>query len=203
MGTASAIGILAAMFRSPVPSRHDIVAYEILRTPAGAAHPDVIGRATYVGGSTSVEAPENVAVAIEELLERPFVDRVQPDERPPGYRRSGSGAVDFLVPGMPEHFRARMRGLWLSYPDGSVVTARPMSVAPPRVRPPAPAFADPIVTDPAVRQTTLSLSQQAIGRLVDDNPPEAGLRPAELAPSADAAGPPEVTITRSDCGWLC
>ena len=37
---------------------------------------------------------------------------------------AGSGMVDMLVPGMAEHFIARLRGLWLSYPDGSVVTAR-------------------------------------------------------------------------------
>ena len=185
------------MFSSPIPSRHDVVAYEILRTPAGAKQPDVIGRATYVGGSTSVEAPENVSVAVEELLERAFVDRVKPDERPPGYRRSGSAAVDFLVPGMPEHFRARMRGLWLSYPDGSVVTARPMSVAPPRRRAAAPSFTEPVVADPALRQSTLSLSQQAIGRsLVQENAPEAGIRPAE------ATEPMEISIGRSDCGWL-
>ena len=52
-------------------------------------------------------------------------DRVQADERPRGYRRSGRGIVEMLVPGMAEHFIARLRGLWLSYPDGSVVTARP------------------------------------------------------------------------------
>ena len=184
------------MFSSPIPSRHDVVAYEILRTAPGASHPDVIGRAIFVGGTATVEAPENVTVPIQELLDRAFVDRVKPDERPPGYRRSGAGAVDLLVPGMPEHFRARMRGLWLSYPDGSVVTARPMSVPPPRRREAAPSFADPVVTDPAVRQATLTVSQQVIGRLVRENAPEAGIRPIE------PAEPSEMAIGRSDCGWL-
>jgi len=38
-----------------------------------------------------------VRVAVEELLGRAFVDRVQADERPRGYRRSGQGIVDMLV----------------------------------------------------------------------------------------------------------
>lgn len=191
------IGILARMFSSPIPSRHDVVAYEILRTPAGARQPEVAGRATFVGGAVTVEAPENIRVAIEEQLERAFVDRVKPDERPPGYRRSGSSAVDFLVPGMPEHFRARMRGLWLSYPDGSVVTARPMSVAPPRRRAAASTVADRSVSDPALRQATLSMSREIIGHsLVRENAPEAGIRPPE------DTEPMPMTIGRSDCGWL-
>ena len=184
------------MFSAPVPSRHDIIVYELLRTPAGATQPEVIGRATFIGGSASIEAPENVAVAIEEELERPFVDRVQPDERPAGYRRSGSGAVDFLVPGMPEHFRARMRGLWLSYPDGSVVTARPTAAPPPRRRSHVPTAAESVVTDPAIRRSTLEVNEQALGRLVRANPPDAGIRPAETSEGA------ETPVRRSDCGWL-
>lgn len=185
------------MFSSPIPSRHDVVGYEVLRTPAGASQPEVVGRATFVGGAVTVEAPENIRVAIEEQLERAFVDRVKADERPAGYRRSGSSAVDFLVPGMPEHFRARMRGLWLSYPDGSVVTARPMSVSPPRRRGTASTGADRSVADPALRQATIAISREAIGRsLVKENAPEAGIRPPE------PVEPMEMSIGRSDCGWL-
>src|SRR5918996_1324058 len=90
--------------------------------------------------------PRTEDTLVFELLRgRAFVDRVRPDERPRGYRRTGRGIVDLLVPGMPEHFIARMRGLWLSYPDGSVITARAAAagsstaVAPPEaphVRPP-------------------------------------------------------------------
>ena len=79
-----------------------------------------------------MDAPEAVSVAVLELLQRPFVDRVQADERPRGYRRSGRGIVDMLVPGMAEHFIARMRGLWLPYPDGTVVTAREATGPPDR-----------------------------------------------------------------------
>ena len=83
-----------------------------------------MGTATFSAGTVRIDADEEFQVAVRELLARPFVDRVQADERPRGYRRSRQGGVDLLVPGMPEHFIARMRGLWLSYPDGAVVTAR-------------------------------------------------------------------------------
>ena len=182
------------VFSAPVPSRDDVVVFELLRTPRGALEPHAIGTATFIGGRATVEAPENVAVAVEDLLARPFVDRVQADERPPGYRRSGTAAVDFLVPGMPEHFLARMRGLWLSYPDGSIVTARASDAAPVAPERRGGRSTDPVVTDPTLRLATLSASEQAIGHpLVKPNAPEPGLRPAE--------GPPP--IGRTDCGWLC
>ena len=119
--------------RTADPRTDDTLVYELVRAERGAAEPDVIGHATFHAGRVVVDAPEGVKVAVEELLSRAFVDRVQADERPRGYRRSGRGIVEMLVPGMAEHFIARLRGLWLSYPDGSVVTARPgaaMSTAP-------------------------------------------------------------------------
>ncbi|TME30439.1 MAG: hypothetical protein E6I62_08925, partial [Chloroflexi bacterium] len=94
------------------PRTDDRIVYELLRTEPPRETARVIGEAIFSRGTTTVEAEENVAVAVQELLERPFVDRVQADERPRGYRRSRSGEVDLLVPGMPEHFIARMRGLW-------------------------------------------------------------------------------------------
>ena len=126
-----------------------------MRAERGAAEPEVVGHATFHAGRVVVDAPEGVKVAVEELLSRAFVDRVQADERPRGYRRSGRGIVEMLVPGMAEHFIARLRGLWLGYPDGSVVTARPgaaMSTA--------PTITDPSdtgtpVTDARVRRATL------------------------------------------------
>ena len=111
--------------RTADPRTDDTLVYELVRTERGAADPEVVGRATFQGGRVVVEAPESVKVAVEEQLSRAFVDRIQADERPRGYRRSGRGIVEMLVPGMAEHFIARLRGLWLSYPDGSVVTARP------------------------------------------------------------------------------
>ena len=183
------------MFSPPVPSQDDVLTYELLRTPPGAPGPEVIGRATFIAGKSEVDAPENVAVAVHEELRRGFVDRVRPDERPPGYRRSGTAAVDFLVPGMPEHFRARMRGLWLSYPDGSVVTAREAQARLPHIRASTPPAVEAVVTDPSVRQATLVRSEQVLGRpLVKANPPAPGLRPVE-----GEASP----VGRSDCGWVC
>ena len=183
-----------AVFSPPVPSRDDVIVFQLLRTPRGALEPQAIGTATFIGGRATVEAPENVAVPVEDLLARPFVDRVQADERPPGYRRSGTAAVDFLVPGMPEHFLARMRGLWLSYPDGSIVTARASDTAPSVAQRPRGRPTEPVVADPSLRLATLTASEQALGDpLVKPNAPEPGLRPAE--------GPPP--IGRTDCGWLC
>ena len=114
----------AVISRVVDPRTEDRIVYELLRTSTPGEAATVIGEAVFSHGHSTVEAEEKVAVAVQELLERPFVDRVQADERPRGYRRSGSGQVDLLVPGMPEHFIARMRGLWLPYPDGAVVTAR-------------------------------------------------------------------------------
>ena len=177
------------------PRTDDRIVYELLRTAAQGEAAEVIGEAVFSRGETTVEADENVAIAIRELLERPFVDRVQSDERPRGYRRSGSAQVDLLVPGMPEHFIARMRGLWLSYPDGSVVTAREAGSAP---QPPQAVFVPeaveslPSVLDPAIRRATLAISDETAGGrpLVRSHPPIAGDRVDE------------VPAHRTDCGWL-
>lgn len=175
----------------------DTIVYELLRGRQGGDGGEVVGVATFRDGGTRVDAPEAIAVAVEELLSRPFVDRVQADERPRGYRRSGSGQVDLLVPGMPEHFLARMRGLWLAYPDGTLITARPSSGQPPvsGPRPAAPDLteAEPPVTDPSVRRATLADSQEILGAgpLVRANEPITGLRPTDHRP-----------VARTDCGWL-
>lgn len=176
------------------PRTGDRIVYELLRTPAQGAAAEEIGEAVFSHGETTVEADENVAVAVRELLERPFVDRVQSDERPRGYRRSGRAQVDLLVPGMPEHFIARMRGLWLPYPDGSVITAREAGTAP---QPPQAVYLPeavetlPPVLDPAVRRATLAISDEMVGRpLVRSHPPIPGDR-VDGAPAH-----------RTDCGWL-
>lgn len=184
------------MRRSLDPRTDDTIVYELLRTRRGEGEPEVVGTALFRGGTSSVDAPEAVRIAVEELLARAFVDRVQADERPRGYRRSGSGMVERLVPGMPEHFIARLRGLWLSYPDGSVVTAREgtgtraLAPAPPAnvTEPPTP------VIDPAVRRASLANADRRLGLrpLIRPHPPATGLRPPERA-----AGP-----SRTDCGWL-
>ena len=102
-----------------------------------------------------------------------------------------------LVPGMPEHFVARLRGLWLAYPDGSVVTARPALAgrAAPVLQPPLPDLgqASSPVTDPSVRRGTLSERDEILHArpLVRGNDPLTGLRPAE-----------ERTVARTDCGWI-
>ena len=114
-------------------------------------------------------------------------------ERPRGYRRTGRGIVEMLVPGMAEHFIARMRGLWLSYPDGSVVTARAGIGAGAPTQPAVrsePAEAPP-VTDPAVRRATLATRDMASRPLTRSNPPQTGVRTDE---------PP--SVNRTDCGWL-
>jgi hypothetical protein len=188
--------------RTADPRTEDTIVFELLRTPRGASTPEVVGRATFRGGRSRVDAPEAVAVAVEELLSRAFVDRVQADERPRGYRRSGSGIVDLLVPGMAEHFIARMRGLWLSYPDGSVVTARESvpeagtHAEPPRASLlPDLAESNPQVTDAAVRRSTLAAADRSLQArpLVRAHAPLDGIRPEEIA-----TGP----VGRSDCGWL-
>jgi hypothetical protein len=176
------------------PRTEDTLAYELLQGQAGA-EPTAVGRATFRAGRVTVEGPENVRVAVEELLGRTFVDRVQADERPRGYRRSGRGMVDMLVPGMPEHFIARMRGLWLSYPDGSVVTARPaIGASLPAVTAPDSTDVGPPVTDAVVRRATLAVADDTVGRrpLVLAHPPEPGIRPSGTA----------VAVGRTDCGWL-
>jgi hypothetical protein len=184
--------------RSADPRTADRIVYELLRSPAGsdAAGGEVVGTATFASGMSQVEAEEAVTVAVQELLARPFVDRVQADERPRGYRRSGHAQVDLLVPGMAEHFVARMRGLWLSYPDGSVVTARPAATTPTpstmSLAIPEAVETVPAVVDPSIRRATLARSDETAGGrpLVRPHPPLLGER-------TTAPGP-----HRTDCGWL-
>ena len=185
----------AVISRVADPRTDDRIVYELLRTEPPRETARVIGEAIFSRGTTTIDAEENVAVAVQELLERPFVDRVQADERPRGYRRSRSGEVDLLVPGMPEHFIARMRGLWLSYPDGSVVTAQEAGS---RTQPPEAIFLPEAVeslppVDPSARRATLAVSDETAGGrpLVRSHPPIPGDRADETAPAH-----------RTDCGWL-
>lgn len=180
------------------PRTEDTLAYELLSARRDAAEPEVVGRATFRNGRAVVEAPDSIRIAVEELLERAFVDRVQADERPRGYRRSGQGMVDLLVPGMPEHFIARMRGMWLSYPDGSVVTARAATGgSSTAVTQPESTDVGPAVTDARVRRATLDAADQTLGSrpLVRAHAPESGIRAVRPGSSA---GP----VSRTDCGWL-
>jgi len=178
------------------PRTEDTIVYELVRTERSSGESAVVGRATFADARSVVDAPEAVQVAVEELLARAFVDRVRSDERPRGYRRSGSGIVDMLVPGMPEHFIARLRGLWLAYPDGSVVTARPISPTAPPPRPARIATSDPgaPVVDPALRRATLTESTAILNTrpLVQGNEPLTGLRAPEERPD----------VARTDCGWI-
>ena len=182
--------------RTADPRTDDTLTYELLLTPRGATEPQVVGLAIFRGGSTRVEAPEAIRVAIEELLSHAFVDRVQADERPRGYRRSGHAMVDMLVPGMPEHFIARLRGLWLSYPDGSVVTARAASSVSSLPTTSDPSDAGSPVTDSRIRRSTLVRADRLLGTrpLVRPHAPEDGTRPGHPL----ATGP----VSRTDCGWL-
>jgi hypothetical protein len=174
----------------------DTIVSELLQGSQGGDEQKVVGTATFRDGTSQVDAPDAIAIAINELLERPFVDRVQADERPRGYRRSRRGQVDLLVPGMPEHFIARMRGLWLAYPDGSLITARP-AVSRPPVRGPRPALPDVTegeapVTDPAVRRAVLAETELlGAGPLVRTSEPATGVRPGDHR-----------AVARTDCGWL-
>jgi hypothetical protein len=183
--------------QSADPRTEDTIVFELLRTDRTGGPAEVVGTATFSNGRTSVDASEAIALAVRELLQRPFVDRVQADERPRGYRRSGRGIVDMLVPGMPEHFIARLRGLWLSYPDGTVVTAREGTTSAP---PQAATVLDrvetgPAVSDPAVRRATLAESTAILNArpLVRANEPLTGLRPTTERPD----------VARTDCGWIC
>lgn len=179
------------------PRTEDRIAYELVRTQRASGESEVVGTATFQDGRSTVDAPDNVAIAVRELLGRAFVDRVQADERPRGYRRSGRGQVDMLVPGMAEHFIARLRGLWLPYPDGTVVTAREAAAVAPQA---AAGSAEPpdlqavAVTDPSVRRLTLAESDQVLSTrpIVHANPPVVGLRPP--AERRD--------VNRTDCGWI-
>ncbi len=185
--------------RQADPRTEDVIAFDLLSTPRGGTAPEVVGHATFQGGTSRVEAPEGVKVAVEELLGRAYVDRIQADERPRGYRRSGSAGVDMLVPGMAEHFIARLRGLWLSYPDGSVVTAREAGISSTAIAAPDPSEAGPPITDPTIRRGTLRDAERTVnsGPLVRAHAPETGLRP-EGALAHAGAGP----VSRTDCGWL-
>ena len=189
------------MDRRADPRTEDRIVFELLRTARGSETPEVVGRAEFRNGSSTVEAPPEIRVAVEELLERAFVDRLQADERPRGYRRSGRPTVGMLVPGMAEHFIARLRGLWLPYPDGSVVTAREADAATPArsLLPAEASDAAPPVTDAAVRRETLQAADAATGgrALVTAHAPEIGIRPA-TALAVPAHGP----VSRTDCGWL-
>lgn len=178
------------------PRTEDQIVFELLSTERQSGEERVVGTARFQDGRSTVDAPEAVAVAVSELLERAYVDRVQADERPRGYRRSGGPTVDMLVPGMPEHFIARLRGLWLPYPDGTVVTARQAeaSARSARVYPPEPAEIGPMVSDPSVRRATLAESNEVLNvrPIVQANPPAIGLR-----------GPEErIGVNRTDCGWI-
>ncbi|HSK93701.1 MAG TPA: hypothetical protein VLA76_06550 [Candidatus Angelobacter sp.] len=185
--------------RQADPRTEDVIVFELLSTARGATTPEVVGRAVFQGGESRVEAGDAVRIAVEELLARAFVDRVQADERPRGYRRSGRGMVDMLVPGMAEHFIARLRGLWLSYPDGSVVTAREAGVDAAAAAVPDVSDAGPPITDPTIRRETLGEAERTVnaGPLVRAHPPDTGLRP-QAALSHAAVGP----VSRTDCGWL-
>jgi hypothetical protein len=175
----------------------DTIVYELIQGAPGSDQGAVVGTAIFRDGQSKVDAPEAISVAVRELLERPFVDRVQADERPRGYRRSRRGQVDMLVPGMPEHFVARMRGLWLAYPDGSLVTARPAAGTPPvpgpRAALPDVAEGEAPVTDPGVRRATLADSGELLGAgpLVRASEPATGIRSGEGR-----------AVARTDCGWL-
>jgi hypothetical protein len=185
--------------RQADPRTEDVIVFDLLRTERGAREPQVAGSATFRNGVSSVDAPEAIRVAVQELLDRAFVDRVQADERPRGYRRSGRGIVDMLVPGMAEHFIARLRGLWLSYPDGSVVTARQRTAATAALAVAEPGDAAPSVTDASTRRSTLAGADRAVNKnpLVRAHAPETGIRPAQ-ALAHRGTGP----VGRSDCGWL-
>jgi pyruvate/2-oxoglutarate dehydrogenase complex dihydrolipoamide acyltransferase (E2) component len=190
----------AAMIgRTADPRTEDAIVFDLLRAERGAAQPEVAGTATFRNGASSVDAPEAIKVAVEELLARAFVDRIQADERPRGYRRTGHGIVDMLVPGMAEHFIARLRGLWLSYPDGSVVTARQRTGYGAALAVADAADAAPPVTDASTRRSTLAGADRAVNRspLVRAHAPETGIRPAQ-ALAHRGTGP----VGRSDCGWL-
>jgi hypothetical protein len=180
--------------RNSDPRTEDVITFDLVRK--GPDGETVVGSATFQAGRSRVDAPENVTAALEELLAKPFVDRVRADERPRGYRRTGTGQVDLLVPGMAEHFVARLRGLWLAFPDQTVVTAREgrvqLAPPPPSVLP-EQAEAGPPVVDPAVRRSTLERADNAVSAraLVRAADPDAGTRPAG-----------SVAVRRTDCGWI-
>lgn len=178
--------------RSLDPRTEDTIVYDLLEGDTR------VGTASFSRGNVSVAAPEAIRVAVEELLARPFVDRVQADERSRGYRRTASASVEMLIPGMPEHFMARMRGLWLQFPGAGLVTARPSSRAPSGPTPQASVSeptegASPVV-DSGIRRSTLEEADGRVSaRSLVRSPaiPDDGLRPQVDAPPH-----------RSDCGWI-
>jgi hypothetical protein len=191
------MGYPAAMLDRPAdPRTEDTIVFELVRTARSTGDSDVIGRATFADARSVVDAPDEVRVAVEELLASAFVDRIRADERPRGYRRSHSGIVEMLVPGMPEHFIARLRGLWLAYPDGTVVTGREAGTTTrgPHIERLAGSDAGAPVTDPGVRRASLVESAAILNvrPLVKANEPLTGLRPPEE----------RVGVSRTDCGWI-
>ena len=179
--------------RSRDPRTEDVITYDLVQS--GAQGEAVVGSATFQGGRWQISAPDRVSAALEELLASPFMDRVRADERPRGYRRSGQGQVDMLLPGMAEHFVARMRGLWLAFPDQTVITAREGRVrtSASSVSAPDAAETGPPVVDPAVRRSTLERADDAVSAraLVRAADPDAGTRPSG-----------SVALRRTDCGWI-
>ena len=82
--------MLSRMTASPIdPRTEDNIAYELVRTHRTSGAEQPAGHAIFSNGRTRVEAEGDVRVAVEELLARAFVDRVEADERPRGYRRTG------------------------------------------------------------------------------------------------------------------
>ena len=180
--------------RTSDPRTDDTLTYELLLTPRGATEPQVAGLATFHGGRSRVEAPDAIRVAIEELLTRHSSTR--PGRHGPSLPPHGHAMVDMLVPGMAEHFMARLRGLWLSYPDGSVVTARAAGSVSSLPTASDPSDAGSPVTDPRIRRSTLVRADRLLGTrpLVRAHAPDDGTRPGH----ALATGP----VGRTDCGWL-
>ena len=58
--------------RTTDPRTDDTLVYELLRTPRGASQPMDIGRATFRGGASVIDAPDDEKVAVEELHTRAF-----------------------------------------------------------------------------------------------------------------------------------
>ena len=58
----------AMINRAGDPRTDDTIVYDLLRTPRGGA-PASVGRATFRGGSTTVDGPEEITVAVRELLD--------------------------------------------------------------------------------------------------------------------------------------
>ena len=90
-------------------------------------------------------------------------------------------------------------GLWLSYPDGSVVTARSATAgASTAVALPEATDVGPPVTDARTRRATLGAADRTLGTrpLVLSHPPDTGVRP--IGETTIGVSP----VSRTDCGWL-